>query len=687
MSDVSLPSPPYHHFLIGLPGSGKSELAQLLAAYEGNATIVPNQTTAAGEALETDILSQIQTAVAAGKTVIYQATNSRRCDRLDILQKIDASCTHPQNWIAWYLKTPKKQHREPTINAMARSLAQFPPDTAEGFVQVKAIATVPEQSDSIDKTVRNAHKSITHRASRTKNNNLCHRYARLLDFERLLHLISLLLQFPGIGGLSENQPEVLKEIFGQKQTFASDIAEICAIMERQKGAVYAQPEELVADLDWLQRNGFFTTTATSSPIEIDSLLPYQITNSKEYQLATWHRYSDADVFRRLMEMIRCLLHEPFADKRETTSNFSSWQTLSHILQEKQIFISQDTVRRDIECALKPYGLLPERRMRNGYFLGTGIFTEAELAKIYAVLQAQQVYSNDPMVVETIQKFRDRVSNSKLLKELKSIYPTRAIGNRGIVNPERLQSRDTALVNHLNRLEKAIEQGELLEFAIIPGSARFDTQKERESFQAYPLQMVFHNIAWYLGFQRQGGERNGLLYFERLDRLDLMGSTQTFRSQNKQKKALDELTRLYVASAGIYLGEEAADQRKYLNKDRSVRQSVEIVVELWMSDRIFAFVREGNQRFPRSQMQMSRPQDRRVKESDKSLFCLQPSGDNKFPNRFCVTLPVWSLDDVDLKRWILGFGPQVKVVQPQALVDKIHNEAEAIANNYPIQEKE
>jgi hypothetical protein len=677
MSATSLPSPPYHHFLIGLPGSGKSALAQLLAAYEENATIISGNT---------DVLSQIQTAVADGKTVIYEATNSRRCDRLDILQKIDAACTQPQHWIAWYVKTPKKQHRDSTIHAMARSLAQFPPDTAEGFAQVKAIATVPEQSDIIDKTVRNIHKSITNRASRTKNNHLCHRYACLLDFERLLHLISLLLQFPGIGGLSENQPEVLKEIFGEKQTFASDIAEMCAIMERQKGAVYAQPEELATDLDWLQRNGFFTTTATSSPIEINSLPPSQVTNSKEYQLAAWHRYSDADVFRRLMEIIRCILHEPFANKRETTSNFSLLQTLSDILQEKQIFISQDTVRRDIECALKPYGLLPERRMRNGYFLGTGIFRESELAKIYAVLQAQQIYSNDPMVVETIQKFRDRVTNSKLL-ELESIYPTRAIGNRGIVNPKRLQFRDTALVNHLHRLEKAIEQGELLEFAIIPGSGRFEKQEERENFQAYPLQMVFHNIAWYLGFQRQGGERDGLLYFERLDRLDLMGSTQTFRSQSKQKQALDELTRLYVTSAGIYLGKEAAAQRKYLSKYRSVRQSVEMVVELWMSDRIFAFVREGNQRFPRSQMQMSRPQDRRVKESDKSLFCLQPSGDNDFPNRFRVTLPVWSQQDVDLKRWILGFGPQVKVVRPQALVEKIYKEAKAIADNYQIQEKE
>jgi predicted DNA-binding transcriptional regulator YafY len=43
--------------------------------------------------------------------------------------------------------------------------------------------------------------------------------------------------------------------------------------------------------------------------------------------------------------------------------------------------------------------------------------------------------------------------------------------------------------------------------------------------------------------------------------------------------------------------------------------------------------------------------------------------------------------VDLKRWILGFGPQVKVVRPQALVEKIYKEAKAIADNYQIQEKE
>ncbi|NEO90683.1 MAG: WYL domain-containing protein [Moorea sp. SIO3G5] len=34
------------------------------------------------------------------------------------------------------------------------------------------------------------------------------------------------------------------------------------------------------------------------------------------------------------------------------------------------------------------------------------------------------------------------------------------------------------------------------------------------------------------------------------------------------------------------------------------------------------------------------------------------------------MPKWALEDVDFFRWIIGFGGQVKVVQPQELVDKV-----------------
>jgi hypothetical protein len=193
--------------------------------------------------------------------------------------------------------------------------------------------------------------------------------------------------------------------------------------------------------------------------------------------------------------------------------------------------------------------------------------------------------------------------------------------------------------------------------------------------------VFHNIAWYLGYEIQDKHRQGLISFERLDRLSLAKIKDKSRSFEEQQAALEKLTDLYKASVGIYLGKSVEEQHKFLSTDLRERKLVEIQVELWMTDQIFKFISEGNQRFHRSQMKMSHRPYKIATETDKTLFSLKPSSDPKFPNRFRVTLPCWSLDDIDLKRWILGFGKQVKVVNPEKLIILIQEEATAIAENY------
>ncbi|MBC6477828.1 MAG: WYL domain-containing protein [Hormoscilla sp. GM7CHS1pb] len=265
----------------------------------------------------------------------------------------------------------------------------------------------------------------------------------------------------------------------------------------------------------------------------------------------------------------------------------------------------------------------------------------------------------PVAVEMLQKFRERIEASKLL-EVEAAYPIRVIGNRGIVNPENLP--ESALSKHLETLEKAILAGELLELARRPRSSRFAGQIEGQ-FLAYPIQIVFHNIGWYLGYEVTAGEKAGLLEFERLDKLCLLSKKSQTRSPVEQKQALDRLTTLYKASPGIFLGKSAEDQRKYLDPKR--RKSVEMKVELWMGDEIFQFFIEGNQRFAKKH----------------SLYTLEKSGDREFPNRFQVKLPKWSIRDVDLKRWIIGFGGKVKVVKPEQLVEMIEQEGEEIVSNY------
>ena len=57
----------------------------------------------------------------------------------------------------------------------------------------------------------------------------------------------------------------------------------------------------------------------------------------------------------------------------------------------------------------------------------------------------------------------------------------------------------------------------LELKRFAGGGRF-TDEPDQFFKVWPLQIVFHNIGWYLGYEIAAGPNAGLLEFERLDRL-------------------------------------------------------------------------------------------------------------------------------------------------------------------------
>jgi len=145
------------HFLIGLPGCGKSTFAAQLAPTI-NALIVSTDEIRAklyGDEsiqgnwadVEAEAIKQIALARDSNRPVIYDATNCKKEHRIDMLNKV-AHLNY--SWIAWFLNTPIEvcKHRNegrsrqvPTvvIDAMAFSLASFPPSTEEGFIGVKNV--------------------------------------------------------------------------------------------------------------------------------------------------------------------------------------------------------------------------------------------------------------------------------------------------------------------------------------------------------------------------------------------------------------------------------------------------------------------------------------------------------------------------------------------------------------------
>jgi predicted kinase len=158
-SFIFMPTSSIGYILIGLPGSGKTTLArqifqsapyhqivstdQIRECLYGSPSIQGHWPT-----LEHHILTQIQQALQAQKTVIYDATNYNRRHRIDLLQKL--SKLSSIQWIGLYLNTPldqcKLQNRqrdrqvpEDIIEIMDKCLRAFPPALAEGFAKIYQI--------------------------------------------------------------------------------------------------------------------------------------------------------------------------------------------------------------------------------------------------------------------------------------------------------------------------------------------------------------------------------------------------------------------------------------------------------------------------------------------------------------------------------------------------------------------
>ena len=209
------------HFLIGVPGAGKSTFAQQFAQlddYQVISTDIIRQQLYGEEIIqgnweeiENEVLNQIQQAVSSNIPVIYDATNAKRAWRIDLLRKIEERTGKEHQWLGWYLDLPlnvckqwnlqrTRQVAQTVIDNMAKSLKDFPPIAAEGFVHVYRITNSDHYNPQyIQENIANLSRCLINRENRTINeNSTFHLYSKLLDFERLMHLISLFIKYPKI---------------------------------------------------------------------------------------------------------------------------------------------------------------------------------------------------------------------------------------------------------------------------------------------------------------------------------------------------------------------------------------------------------------------------------------------------------------------------------------------------------
>jgi hypothetical protein len=71
-------------------------------------------------------------------------------------------------------------------------------------------------------------------------------------------------------------------------------------------------------------------------------------------------------------------------------------------------------------------------------------------------------------------------------------------------------------------------------------------------------------------------------------------------------AVRRLSALIKLSGGIYCGDDVAEQLKLITATEAERGSFLHTVHFRCSTRIYAFLREGLQRYPLSQIRLSRP---------------------------------------------------------------------------------
>ena len=681
-----------HHILIGPPASGKSTFALTLAQHLGNCEIVSTddiRTQLYGnptiQGHWPDIFAQVEHrchgAIAAGKTIVYDATNAKRPWRFSVLRAFLA--TYPQQtWMGWHLKTPlsscltwnrKRDRQVPVtvIEHLYQALEDFPPEPAEGMTIVQKIN--PRKAFNLQQLLLKSPRKIINHHNATKNSKCSfHPYSDFLHFEQLLYLIKLLIAYPGAGQLRHSQPDRLAEIAGETidcSSLSSDLDELSLLLS-QWDPIYSDPAALVQNLDWLYSNGFLSPASA----------PNSWTLAEKPPPATpTHGYSERDRFLRLMGTLRFILHHPFYQAEGSALEALTYGLRHHNILRGSFSSCRDTLRKDIQLILKPYGLLQPYRYKQGYFLGTGIFSPAQLLQLHHLLAGQAKSLADPTVLTLFQTLNDRLQASKL-SDLNS-YPVRALYNFTITNQTYLPSE--ALAKTIDRLEEEIEAGQCLELQRFAGVGRHGTEPDT-FFQAWPVQIVFHNIGWYLGYEvasGSGGSSKGLLAFERLDRLFRGRFVDQHRTRTAQERACQQLQDLFQASGGLFLGQDPRHQRQWLQGDPEQRQALTVLLELWCDDRSFRFISEGDQRFPLAQIQLSPRLPESQRSSDPKIFCLKATGDALHPHRFQVQLPYWALDGVDLQRWVGGFKEQVRVVSPAPWVAKFRHDAEAIGLLY------
>lgn len=740
------------HLLIGPPGSGKTtlahQLAPLLKGENGEPGVVLS-TDAIREELFGDaavqgpwdeiralLLQRLHASVDAGTPVVIDATHARRPWRLLYTQQLQLSRT--VEWIGWWLTTPLEQCRawalqrerpvpEAVIEEFHASINNrfFKPERAEGFAVVETLNPAAAEGSGDDLRLRLA--GLDGRIRNALNRQRAvepqlHRYSRLLDLERLLFLLRLLTSFNGLDDSDPGTAAELLQICNPPPQ--GDLAERAAAylvswkqVHGGNSDGYGVVAAIRADLAWLEANGFCRLDwQGDQPIDLGSTGP--VIGSAVH--GGYPALANREVFCRVFTLLRHILKQPFdapesgsaeehsagaasrpkGAKRASHEFSPLYRHLIENLAEIEGSYRADqeaALRYDLEHVLSPYGFLapvkgrPHSR-RQGYVIGTALLSADQLLELHAQLRASLDRLSDQSQQPLLQTLEDRLQRAGILGTDGSPdrlrQPKRTLAHRSFTEekPGTLADPDVA-----SRLERAIFDRRRIWLRHAPDgiSEQQRLRGDDGRFRAWPLQLLFHNISWYLAFetvQIGRSDESGLIRILRVDRLVLHNEDgNTRRSTEAQhNQALERLQRLLHVCGGLYFGESVDDQLAVMTPSTGRKpQDPWSLLRFSCTPRVFELIREEPRRFPPEHTAYAKPlpDDLTGLAGPRDTLAPNPAGDSH-PYPVEIRMPSWTVErDWDLRNWLFRWGAGIRIEHPLALREHQLQQAEGVVTLY------
>jgi predicted DNA-binding transcriptional regulator YafY len=377
-----------------------------------------------------------------------------------------------------------------------------------------------------------------------------------------------------------------------------------------------------------------------------------------------HSYTDPAALDRLLLLIAVFIRYPgigggSAGQTGVHRNAlaivaTQLQAMALELGYEHLATSVPTLRKDIEF-LRRYGILEDRMYRWGYYLGTGVFTRPELGLAVQALRDLGEPLGDRTLQNLYANLEKRLRGLDLGDE--PLYPVRSQLSNLIIetDPEQMRQQNSyreTLFEKLPELETAIVAGQPIKLHYQQSPYQ---NPSYQYLRVYPLQLLYHDVAWYLVTDEVD---SGYLAAVRLDRLsshlqELKNLTP--RGRIVQRERLKVVEKLLKAGWGISLG--SPEQQRL---ELAGEPLVAVKVRFYRS--IARFIVEGSKRHSRQRIH-------EIYDATGKLEAVD----------YGVSLPERSLEE--FWRWVRRFGSETQVLSPPAAVARFQEEARALVDRY------